>query len=644
MEQLKKIVLITYLLSAGFTAHAYAFEIKAKQKADTVISIMPYSIIPDENNTQGVFPKSAQAVLEGLEVNGFYRFITNYRDMSVTYPHLENNKRNIFVGDDSQIPQLMLNIKGFASSKTSFGTDLFMWAPMTGLGQTENVKGLNLGVNLFGNFNTSFGTFNVRTGGINWHLLSPFTFQANKGYNRYSLFERNPWDPNTASMDSRYVDFFNSGAINQDQRWGNQAFQGLIIDGAQLPNDFAFSLMTGKTQFDGGVLALPNNSFGGKLTKFYKQHQNSISANSFNNNTYLDSLAKNTTGFSVHTLEITHYIERLKIWAEIGIGNTHANQNYTKYGEAISVKLAYPIADQFPTEIHFYRVSPRVFNNNAIFINSSIQQSVQSNSNLTQAVLIPVSSAILPIGQLANNRQGIEINSQLNFGRLKNSIGYSSSMELENLSPGITYSHAFNSLALSRFWRWGFPSNVGPYKNLNKIYRNVFETLNITDINPTTGLPNQKKYFNTLEINSKYKTILANKDLYLFYLGSFNSVQNFSSMSSLKDGGLLVFTERALVRNYCHQIESYYVINPKLIWNNYLSFERIIANYQTAIDVQSSRPKNQTGYSFATGLDIQLSKSAGLYLRQRWMDYQDSSYANDQYKGFETTVEVKMFF
>jgi cell division protein YceG involved in septum cleavage len=46
------------------------------------------------------------------------------------------------------------------------------------------------------------------------------------------------------------------------------------------------------------------------------------------------------------------------------------------------------------------------------------------------------------------------------------------------------------------------------FKNLNKIYRNVFETLNITDINPTTGLPNQKKYFNTIEINSKYNTYL----------------------------------------------------------------------------------------------------------------------------------------
>lgn len=639
MERFKKNILFASILSISLASTASAFEIKQKLKPDSVSTNLL-----NEAKPQGVFPKTTQEVLEGLEVSGYYRFITNYRDLAVSYPHLANNTRNVFVGDDSQIPQLMLNIKGFASSKTSFGTDLFMWTPMTGMGGTENVKGLNLGVNLFGNFNTSFGTFNVRTGGINWHLLSPFTFQSNKGYNRYSLFERNPWDPNTPSMDARYSDFFNSGAINQDQRWGNQAFQGLIVDGAQLPNDFSFSLMNGKTQFDGGVLALPNNSNGGRLTKYYNQHQNAISINTFSNTTYLDTLSKNTTGFAINTLELTHFIDRLKIWAEVGMGSTQSNRVNSKWGEAISIKLSYPIADRYPTEVHFYRVSPRVFNNNAIFINSSIQQNISTNSNQTQAVLIPVSSAVLPIGQLANNRQGIELNSQINIGRLKNSIGYSTSVELENLSPSITYSHAFNSLALSRFWRWGFPSNVGPYKNLNKIYRNVFETLNITDLNTSTGLPNQKKYFNSIEINSKYKTILANKDLYLFYLGSFNSVQNFSSFTSMKDGGVLVFTERALLRNYCHQIESYYVLNPKLIWNNYFSFERTIANYQTAVDVQSSRPKNQTGYSFATGLDIQLSKSAGLYIRQRWMNYKDSSYTNDQYKGFETTVEVKMFF
>ena len=37
MKQLKKIVLMTYLLGAGFYSHAIAFEIKAKQKADSII-------------------------------------------------------------------------------------------------------------------------------------------------------------------------------------------------------------------------------------------------------------------------------------------------------------------------------------------------------------------------------------------------------------------------------------------------------------------------------------------------------------------------------------------------------------------------------------------------------------------------------
>jgi hypothetical protein len=50
------------------------------------------------------------------------------------------------------------------------------------------------------------------------------------------------------------------------------------------------------------------------------------------------------------------------------------------------------------------------------------------------------------------------------------------------------------------------------------------------------------------------------------------------------------------------------------------------------------------GYAFATGFDIQLSKSVGLYLRHRLMNYRDKSYSKDYYKGQETTVELKAFF
>jgi hypothetical protein len=331
-----------------------------------------------------------------------------------------------------------------------------------------------------------------------------------------------------------------------------------------------------------------------------------------------------------------HHFKKVKLEAEIGLGRRFTNQETTQFGEAISIKLSTNIADKFPLEMHVYRISPRVLNNNSVFMNSSIQQTTQVN-NLNQPVLLAVSSAILPVGQMANNRQGIDFNAQLNFGKFKNSIGYSNSMELEELSTSLTYSHPFNNLALSRFWRWDFPSEVGPYQNLNKIYRSVFETLNITDLDSTGTRPLNKKYFNTIEINSKYKTQIAGKDLYVFYLGTFNSAQNQVS-------ALVNFTEKALLRTYDHQLEMYLKLSPMLVWNNYVSYERVIANYSTEVDVITKRPKNQTGYSVASGFDIQMSKNVGLYIRQRWMKYEDASFAKDKYKGWETTVELKAFF
>ncbi len=270
-------------------------------------------------------------------------------------------------------------------------------------------------------------------------------------------------------------------------------------------------------------------------------------------------------------------------------------------------------------------------------MNSSIQQTTQSVSSQTQPVLIPVSSALLQMGQLSNNRQGIELNTQIDIGPVKTSFGYANSMEIQNLSNQITYSHAFNSLALSRFWRWDFPSNVGPYNNLSKIYRNVFETVYLTDLDPLTGKPLFKKYFNTIEINSKYKTSIGKKELYLFYLGSINSVQ--TQLNSFVE-----FTEKALLRAYFHQFETYLRLNSKIVWANYVSYERIVANYSTNTDVTSLRPKNQVGYSVASGFDIQLSKGVGLYFRQRYMNYYDKSFELDKYEGFESTLELKIFF
>lgn len=140
-----------------------------------------------------------------------------------------------------------------------------------------------------------------------------------------------------------------------------------------------------------------------------------------------------------------------------------------------------------------------------------------------------------------------------------------------------------------------------------------------------------------MELNMKYNTKIFKRDFYAYYLLTMASLQkNLSPIT--------VFTEKAYLRTYYHQFECYYRIFPNVMWTNYAGYERIIANYDTKVDVVSRRPKNQTGIGLATGVDVKMSKSAGLYVRQRWFSYKDASFSLDHYKGSETTIEIKIFF
>ena len=232
---------------------------------------------------------------------------------------------------------------------------------------------------------------------------------------------------------------------------------------------------------------------------------------------------------------------------------------------------------------------------------------------------------------MTNNRRGAILNLDMPFTRHKVTVGYSAAKEIVGLSDRITYGHAANNLALSRMWRWAFPSNVGPYGNLNKIYRGVYETVIITDSVPSA------KGFNSLEISYKSNYKIFNRDLYIFYLGGFYSVQDdFAALPQ--------FSQKAYLQSYSNQVEFYYNIFDKVVVSNYFGIDRIIANDRTQLDVESNLAKNQIGYSYAIGLDIQLSKNTGLYVRQRWMNYKDLNFSLDRYSGTETSVELKIYF
>lgn len=606
-----------------------------------VLSLSSFALFAQEKDSSnldlfdsGSFPKIMKNGLNNLSVSGYYRFIGNYNKMDQQYPEFGTVNNRLFLGDDSNIPQLYMTIGGRPSPRTSFSTDLYLWTPLSGSNQ-DYVKGLNLGVNLNGSHSTKYGNFAVKTGGIHWYKLSPFTFATNTGYNRFSLFERNPWDPNTKGVYDRYAQFYSEGALSQDTRWGQQAFQGFIFEGSQLPQDFSFAFMYGKSQFNGGALPIPNSMTGGKIQKTLKN--GFISLNAISNKTYDDSLAKEKLGYELFTTEYQLKSSAVALLGEIGFGNYHSPDLNGKWGLAYDMRVQLSKEKfKFPFELRTFYISPNVINNNGIFWNSSIAEfsanSATAEGPGSQSVLIPFASSLVNIGQMTNNRQGIILNTDLVYKKQKLTVGYSMAKEIVGISDKITYGHPANNLALSRFWRWGFPAGVGPYGNLNKIFRGVYETLQLDSTESITA-----KGFNSLELSYKGNFKIFNKELLVFYLGGYHSVQRNSSL-------VPVYSKKAYLQSYNHQLEFYYHLFPNVVLSNYFGYDRMIANDRTVVDDVSLAPKNQTGQSYAIGLDITLSKNVGLYLRHRWMKYEDANFALDKYKGQETTVELKLYF
>lgn len=609
-----------------------------------------------------------KAPLQGFNVSGNYRFYTQHRIFTNPYAiDVANNEpvyldgRSILVGDATQLPELTLNINGKPTSKTSFGTDLVVWNQNTG--GFDYYRNLQLGINLYGNFSTEFANVSVKAGGIHWHSMTPFTMMAFAGYNRYSVFERNPWDPQTKKIDERYDNYITKGAISQDSRWANQAVQGLIMDFTEMPLGLSANIIYGKTQNAGSAFTdltndsndstnnsyikffdntIPNNVYGGRLIKTFRKH--SISLNTFNRKSYSDELATDPIDNHIYTTEFKFDFNKVKLSGEIGVGKYSDvfNKDTLGYGEMASLKINIDKKiTLIPIEIHAYRISPNVVNNNAEFVNTSVNEAASAASGTSQTigangVLQQNGSGMLGIGQMANNRQGININTDIKIKDLTFTIGNGIATEIENKNSQISFGHNINGLTMSRFWRWGFPSNVGPYGKKSVLYRGVYETLNLTDLDNSGQVVNDK-YFNNIETQIKYKFNFLNRPWYILYLGSYNSIQN-------KFSPVTVFTEDAYLRVYNHQIENYYRIHPKLVIAQYFGWERIIGNYSTQVDIDSERPINQEGIAIGFGLDYMMSKSMGLYLRHRYFEFEDTSFVLDKFAGHETTLELKIYF
>lgn len=605
---------------------------------------------------QSVDQEEKPSVFEKINISGSYRFFLQNRYFIDPYitgvadgDTLTLSKKEILVGDATQLPELTLNISANPNSNVSFGTDLTFWNQNTG--SFEYFRGMNLGVNLYGSFKTNVGNFNVKTGGIHWLKLSRMTLKQFEGYNRYTLFVRNPWDPRSSELMNRYSAYYDRGSIIQDVRWGNQAFQGFALDGAELPKDIKFTILYGKAQTSGAQIntsetpvpesiqfvntqfyqsLLPSYIIGGRLFKDFESVQ--LGLNSFNGYAFRDSIGVETNNYQVQSLDYhLNLIDQVDFSGEVA----YSKFNDLDPGLAVVAKVKTPKKLTFlPFDFEFFRISSTFYNNNSEIINTSVNDGISTVPG-EGAVLQQNGSAILGVGQLANNRTGLSINSEFEVGKLKVNFGQTVSKELERLTSNLTYGHTVNGLTQSEFYRWQYVNNVGPYGRWSKVFRGIYETVALDNVK--AGKIAFDKYFNSFDVQAKFQYNLSNRKSYCFYLGSFNSAQDFFSP-------LTVFDESAYIRQYTHQIENYTSISRKSTFTTYLGYERVLGNYQTDISDDTFMPRNQTAFGLGLGFDFLLNANTSLFLRHRYFSYKDENFVLDNNSGHETTLEIKVNF
>ena len=615
----------------------------------------------------GLTPKEFQKPKGSLQINGFYRFFATYNRQMMPYtlssaPGDTVLPRSLFIGDDAQLPNLLLNVSGQLPGGSSWGFDVRMFqflngsiSPSYGRQVPDSLRpdiqyplgsvplggnlGAMLGMNLYGNFKTKYGSWNTTVGGIQWLAISDLTFASWKGYNRFMLFERNPWDPMGSNVANRYKQYYDQGSIDQDARWGNRAFQGVVVNGSQLPGNLSCTLMAGKTEQNGGFTQTPNYAFGGRVKKNFAGNA-FVSLNSISTRNFTDSLATEQFGLNVITTEFQYQQFGVLLKGEVGMGDYFSPNHNEGWGEVLQLKASNVIKGDKPViELHYFRISPKVVNNNGVYWNTSVREytvnDIPAGSIGSSSLLLPFGSSVTRVGQMTNNRQGLNLNIQAKVQRLKISAGIGAAAEINPAAAVITVGHPINQFTRSRFWRWNFPANVGPYGRYSDVYRDVYETVKLSD--DSLGVVVNKKFFNAAEVQLKYEHDIAGHESYFFALLQANTCSRDLS-------AIPVTNEEAYVRQYASELEWYFRVTPKFVFNAYAGIERTIGNYLTEISEETFRPLNQFGKAFGIGGDIDLGKNTRLYFRHRWYTFEDTSFPLDAFQGRELVVELKAFF
>ncbi len=634
-----------------------------------VVADSVYRDYPSADTTEAL-----RKVPIGLTAFGYYRLFVYSRNITNPYPSLGPFNRVYNVGDGYREPLLSVNVLGRPSGRASFGTELLLFSFYDGSETFEtNAITLNLGLNFYGNFRTEAGNFGVRAGGIHWYNLSPFTIGVYQVLDRFSIFDRTPWEGVNGT--EKYSNYFATGQANPgDQRWNYQAFQGFILDGRRLPGGFGFDAFWGKTQPNGGLpgaiddpsetvagegeagdvptyqgfagesRVLPSFITGGRLQKEFGD--NMVALNTIYSYRTLDSLSAERRDYQVHTASFDANVSGVNLSGELGASKFDSPEYTSEWGEALMVRAkTTPEVTGLPLDVQLYQIGRHFFNENGEIATSNNPEINASLAGCGGNQIVPgqasVGGLVTQVNQLAHNRRGINVNTAWAGGPAKLAVGWGLAHELAPTTSELSYVHRINGLAVSRIYNPFFAQTCldpfGPFGRQYGFFRGVFERVQTTDVDQVTGTPTNRKYYHAVDLQAKFQgRTLGGRNIYLFYLGSFGSA-NRTARALPTDDDTYLFVQY-------HEFDLYLELVDNFLLAGYLGLEKVNGGRFTDVDQASGKPRDQRGVGIGLGFDWAIASNAGLYVRHRWMDFEDRSFAVDNYGGRELTLELKIFF
>jgi len=594
---------------------------------------------------------------QDLELTGVVRFLTTYRNMTESYVDMTTSDKHIMFtdypnsnaasGNNAGFPLLELNLQSQVKKNFNFNVGYSLGHAFSG---DLNGKSQSVGAVQNLNFGAQLKTGKIKTsiwaGEVLWTNLSRFTMGQPEFTDNY--FERLPWDWYRSSF-TRYQEYHSLSSNIGAQNLGRAPLQGGIGVMDFLPLQASLKVIYGVTNrsissanFGKGF---PSYINGYRFEKyiFERSIRGKAGLNLYRKRAFTAFVGEIPDNNTMYTLDFDVKVKKIKFTGEIGGSKV---ENPATVGDEDGFGVAFKTefdrrAVLWPFSIEFYNLTKNFGDVNGSILNSnpSVKQAGYTNEAIYNDSYF--GNVANEVGQLVNNRRGVNLNLEANLGDLKIQFGYSASQEIEKISDTLTIQHRVNALSRSRFRPWFQAS--GPYSRLKGFWFRTFETLTLT--NEKGYLEREFLGFNAIDLRLKYrKKIGKNHEIVLINLSTINTIQEGFSAIALPS------SDDNLVALLYNDFTAAFKLNSKVSLIGNFAVEKVNGSKRTDLSPDKELSKDedrvidQIGHMYALGIDYDLSRKVSFHLRTKYMDHEDKNFVKDKFSGYETTFELKIFF